>query len=134
MITTYFKNLVMDNLFHTTASQAFPEKYYLAWSTVVTPDNETTFTEPTASTGYARVELTGLKDAVDGTVTNSTKLSFPKSTSNQGVAVEYGIFDAQIDGNLLIFKDFAVEDRKTVEKGTTLYVEAHEIQQTLKGL
>lgn len=134
MITTYFKNMVMDNLFHTSASKAFPEKYYLAWSTSVTPDDSTAFTEPAASTGYSRIELTGLKNAVDGTISNSTKLAFAESISNQGVAVEYGIFDALTGGNLLIFKDFAVEDRKTVEKGTTLYVKPDEIQQTLKGL
>lgn len=134
MITTYFKNLVMDNLFHTAASKAFPNKYYLAWSTAVTPENSTDFTEPAASTGYSRVEVTGLKDAVDGTVANSTKLEFPESTAHQGTAAEYGIFDASAGGNLLIFKAFAEDDKKTVEKGTTLSIKPNEFQQTLKGL
>lgn len=134
MITTYFKNMVMDNLFHTTATKVFPAKYYIGWSTTPVTDSGTGFTEPLASTGYARIEATGIKAAVDGMVANANKLAFAESTSAQGTTIEYGIFDALSGGNLLIFNGYAADDQQVVGKKNTIFIKPDELQFTLKGL
>lgn len=137
MITTYFKNLVMNHMFHTSAEQTLPAKYYLGWSTAVPNEDGTGFAEPDSATGYARIELEGLSDAVDGMVSNSARLSFAEAISNQGKATAYGVFDAQEAGNLLIFDELnpgADNEKKTVEGGTTLYIKPSETKFVLKGL
>lgn len=133
MITTYFKNMVMDNLFHTTAV-TLPAKYYLAWSPTAVTDNGAGFTENAASTGYARVEMTGLNAAVDGVISNSTRLEFNESTAYQGISLVNGVYDAPTGGNLLLYDDIPVEKRKTIDEGTTYYVKPNEVNFTLKGL
>ncbi len=137
MITTYFKNLVMDNLFHTSAAKALPEKYYLAWSTTTPNEDGTGFTEPAKSTGYARIELAGLSTSVDGLINNTARLAFNEALSSQGTANEYGIFDSAEGGNLLIYNEPNTgegDEKQIVQKGTTLFVKPNELQFKLKGM
>lgn len=122
MVTTYGKNLFMDHLFKTPRNPSLPESYYLAWSTAeptVAGDN---FSEPDGATGYSRILMTGLVDAVDGLVTNGTLLSFDESVENQGTATYWGIFDAPSAGNLIMYGQ--LEKSRVVESETTLSMKA----------
>lgn len=134
MITTDYRNLVMNNICNTSAKVAMPTKLYLALSTVTPPNDGigTGFAEPNSSTGYARIEITGLADSVNGLVTNSTNLSFLKSTANQGIITAYGIYDALTGGKLTIFNPLA--SARTIEEGTILSIQAGELDFTLNGI
>lgn len=134
MVTTYFKNLAMNNIFNTGATAPLPIKYYLALSTVTPPNDGVGngFAEPNVSTGYTRIEITGLADSVGGLVTNSANLSFLKSTANQGIITAYGIYDALTGGNLMIYN--ALASSRTIEEGTILSIQAGELDFTLSGI
>ena len=136
MITTYFKNLIMNEVFNTNSATttALPTKYYLAYSMVTPPDDGigTGFAEPSASTGYARVELTCLADAVNGGITNTENVVFNESIADQGIATAYGVYDSLTDGHLLLFG--ALQKPKTIEEGTTFFVRASQLNLTLSGI
>jgi len=126
----------MNEVFNTSAASAtvLPTTCYLAWSTVIPPDDGvgTGFTEPTTITGYARVEMTGLTNAVNGMVSNGAILSYTESIADQGIAKAYGVYDALTGGNLLIFN--ALTKSKTIEEGTTLSIKPTELKFTLEGM
>ncbi len=102
MNTTYFLTQAANNLFRTTQSpSAIP--YYLGLSSTLPNLDGTGVTEPAGFTGYKRVRLTNLGNAVDGTVTNTKKIDFDKSTSYWGTLSFFVVFDAPTGGNLLMY-------------------------------
>lgn len=109
MNTKYFKNLVMGNIFKTQTSPKIPD-YYIGLSST-TPDlSGNNVTEPsTSGTGYARVKLTSLGAPSDGTITNSSDITFSESQSDWfpagNPATHYVIFDSQTGGNLLMYNE-----------------------------
>jgi hypothetical protein len=127
MFTTYFRNLIMNNVFKTDTSTPLPSTYYLAWSTVV-PDNDgvgANFTEPNLATGYVRTQITGLSIASDGMIKNNNYLSFPESIASQGIAKAYGVYDISTGGNLLFYN--TLESEKTVDSETTFTLKPEQL-------
>ena len=59
MITTYFANCAMGNLFKTQTTPALPTAFYLGLSTTAPQVDGTNVTEP-VDAAYARVKLTTL--------------------------------------------------------------------------
>lgn len=131
MLTTYGANLFTNNIFHTAASTPLPAKYYLGWSTEIPTTDGAGFTEPISSTGYSRIELQSLSNAVNGETHNSAILQFLESLADQGIAKAYGIFDSLTSGKLLIYSNLTKQ--KTIEEGTTFNIKPNELKITLKG-
>lgn len=102
MVSTYFKNLVADHVWHTSAETALPATYYLALSSTEPMEDGTGVTEPETASGYVRVPIVDLADAVDGAVNNTTVISWPELITDQGAASYWAIFDAPSGGHLLM--------------------------------
>ena len=106
MNTTYFKNLIMGNIFKTKTSPAIPSKYYIGLSSTAPALNGTNVTEPSGK-GYSRVELTSLSTPQNGVITNSNDILFPESTADwfgaDNPATHYVIYDSKTGGNLLMY-------------------------------
>ena len=117
MITTYFKNMISNHIWHTSSEVDLPGTYYLALSTTEPLKDGTGVTEPDASSGYARIALVDLADAVDGTVTNTTSLSWNELSTDQGVASYWAMFDAPSGGNLLMSNSIST---KHLDAGTEI--------------
>lgn len=119
MNTTYFKNLLMGNLFKTKTSPAIPSKYYIGLSATEPALTGANVSEPTNG-GYTRVELTSLSVPQDGTITNSADIHFPESTTDwfgaDNPATHYVIYDSQSGGNLLIYN--TLNDTRIIQKNT----------------
>lgn len=124
MNTTYFKNLVAGNLFRSKVSPALPTTYYLGLSTTEPTADGANVTEPSAASGYARVELTELSEPASGVVSNTASLSFEESSGDWGTVTHFAIFDSQTvgSGNLLIYGPLSTP--RTVETATIMTVKA----------
>ena len=83
MNTTYFKNVIMGNVFRTATGTALPTTYYIGLSSTAPTLEGGNVTEPSGSgTGYARVQLNSLTSPTDGVINNSAAISFPESISD----------------------------------------------------
>lgn len=123
MTTTYFKNLLMGNIFKTKTSPGLPSGYYIGLSSTAPNANGTGVTEPSrTNTGYARVQLTASNMGVpsNGAIQNTTAISFPESLTDWfpagSPAKWYVIYDSQSDGNLLMYN--SLTSNRVIEMNT----------------
>lgn len=121
MNTTYFKNLVMGNVFNSKTNPAIPSKYYLGISSTEPTQSGTNVNEPSGSgSNYSRVAIASFSAPNNGAVTNATNLEFPESYTSWGLFPYYVIFDAATGGNLLMYGKLSPE--RTIEENTVLTV------------
>lgn len=131
MNTTYFKNLIMGNLFKTKTSPAIPTNYYIGLSSTAPTLAGGNVTEPsTSQTGYARVKLSSLSTPTDGVITNTADIRFNESQSDWfgagKPATHYVIYDAQTGGNLLMYNELSKS--RIIESNTIATITASSLQ------
>lgn len=131
MNTTYFINLVVNNLFLTDTDPALPEAYWIGLSTSAPNVAGTGALEPSAEMGYNRVKMEGLSAASNGVITNSAAISWPESTGYWGELTHYVVFDAQVGGNLLFYG--ALEEARTVEAATVVTMRSNTLTISLSN-
>lgn len=122
MVTTYFRNLVADNVWHTAGTAALPTEYWLALSSTTPLADGTGVTEPDGASGYSRIKLTGLSAASNGATSNTVSLSWPKLNISAGTASYWALFDSKTGGKLLMGD--ALDSLKHLDAGTTIIVDA----------
>lgn len=120
MNTTHFLNRVAGNLFRTETSPAIPTEYYIGLSTTEPTMSGTNVSEPSTSAGYGRVLLENLSAPVNGVVTNTANINFEESTASWGTVTHFVIYDAEIDGNLLMYG--ALSTPRVVEAATVMTI------------
>lgn len=120
MISTYFLNCIMGNVFKTKLSPTLPDKIYLGLSSTTPNVDGTGVTEPLDSSGYSRVELTTLSEPVNGVISNNSDVSFPESSTSWGNMTHFVLYDDIVDGNLLMFE--ALTQSRSVEAATIVTV------------
>lgn len=107
MNTTYYRNCLAGNIFHTKETPGIPEEYYLGLSATAPNADGTGVNEPSMGAGYARVKLTAdvLGEPVDGVVSNTQMIGFNETTASWGTLTHFVIFDTDVvgSGNLLMF-------------------------------
>ena len=129
MTSTYFLNCIMGNVFKTKLSPALPDKVYLGLSSTEPNVDGTGVTEPLASAGYSRVELTTLGEPVNGVISNNSEVSFPESSASWGTMTHFVLYDDIVDGNLLMFE--ALTQSRSVETATIVIVKSGGLKLTL---
>lgn len=108
MVTNYFKQLIAQKLFCVSGSNSLPSKCYLGLSTS-TPTASGSYTEPSAGTGYSRIDLTtgGLLsyDTTNNIVYNNSTVTFGEALSSWGTVTHYAVFDSSTrnSGHLLAY-------------------------------
>lgn len=120
MNTTHFLNRVAGNLFRTATSPAIPTEYYIGLSTTEPTMAGANVSEPSASAGYGRVLLENLSAPTNGVVTNTANINFEESTASWGTVTHFVIYDAEIDGNLLMYG--ALSTPRVVESATVMTI------------
>lgn len=132
MNTTYFRNLIMGNVFRTKTTPALPTNYYLGLSTTEpTVDGVCTGEPSTDGTGYNRVLLNSLSAPNNGVIENTAAISFNPSVTDWGAMNYYVVYDAQTDGNLLFFA--RLNQTRTVEPNTTIIIPENELTISLNN-
>lgn len=130
MITTYFKNLVADNLWKTAGATSLPSSYFLAMSSTEPLADGSGVTEPDSSTGYERIQISDLCNAVDGRVANNTKLSWPRFLLDAGTVDYWAIFD---DTNNLVMGGI-LDSTKHLDMGTIVSIDAKSLILDIIGM
>lgn len=120
MNTTYFLNLASGNLFGTKTTPPIPTKYYVGLSTTTPNLDGSGVTEPDSTGAYKRIQLTSLSEPTNGTVTNTSSISFDESTSDWGIVTHYVIYDSATNGNLLMFGAFSKP--RSIETSTVMTI------------
>ena len=129
MTSTYFLNCIMGNVFQTMTNPALPEKVYLGLSSTVPNVDGTGVTEPLASAGYTRVELTTLSEPSNGVISNKFDVSFPESSASWGTMTHFVLYDNATGGNLLMYE--ALTQSRSVETATIVTVKGGSLKLTL---
>ena len=127
MNTTYFKNLIMGNVFKTQTGTPLPSSMYIGLSSTEPTAAGGNVSEPsTTGTAYARVQLTSLSSPSNGVITNESAISWPESTatwfSAAAPATHYVIYDAASGGNLLMYN--ALTASRVIEVNTIATIKA----------
>lgn len=129
MTSTYFLNCIMGNVFMTKLSPTLPKKVYLGLSSTAPQVDGTGVSEPLASAGYQRVELTNLSEPVNGVVSNDGAIQFDESSASWGTITHFVLFDSPTDGNLLMFNQLS--QSRSVETATIVMVKTGSLKLTL---
>lgn len=108
MLTTYFLKCIAEDIFKHQETPNIPYDFYVALSSTAPSVDGTGVTEPDISTGYTRVfvdnsNLIFRESDDNASVTNHTKVYFPESITPWNNITHYAIFDAQEEGNLLMY-------------------------------
>lgn len=110
--TTTASNTLLKQMTGKESSSGILYNCYMGLSTTTPNADGTGFTEPAASTGYARarIGLSGtpatqvMGNPSNGSITNTSIIYFPIALANYGDAVTYfGLFTAETGGTLMIY-------------------------------
>ncbi len=130
MVTTYFLNCIMGNVFKTKTSPALPTSFYIGLSSTQPTANGSGVTEPSGA-GYARVKLTNLGSPNNGKIINTANVSFNESTAGWGNMKYFVIYDSLTGGNLLMYD--TLSPARTVEISTIVTVKSGTLALTLSN-
>lgn len=129
MTSTYFLNCIMGNVFKTKENPTLPNKVYLGLSSTAPAVDGSGVSEPLASAGYERVELTNLSEPSNGVISNDSEISFPESSASWGTVTHFVLYDAPTNGNLLMFN--VLSQSRSVETATIVMVKTGSLKLTL---
>ncbi len=129
MTSTYFLNCIMGNVFKTKENPILPNKVYLGLSSTAPAVDGSGVSEPLASAGYERVELTNLGEPSNGVISNKSEISFPESSASWGTMTHFVLYDAPANGNLLMFN--VLSQSRNVEAATIVMVKTGSLKLTL---
>lgn len=122
MNTTFYKNLVMNGLFHGEL-MSIPEDYYLGFSKTLPDIDGTGVMEPSRTgTGYTRIRLENMTKSNTGVIYNTNVISFPESELEWGEMTAYVVYDSVSDGNLLFYGNLS--KNITVDANTAVTIPA----------
>lgn len=130
MVTTYFLNCIMGNVFKTKTSPALPTSFYMGLSTSTPAVGGTGVSEPSGK-GYARVKVSSLTAPANGVITNTADVEFNESTGDWGTITHFVIYDAATGGNLLLYE--ALKTPRVVQSETQARFKANTLSITLKN-
>lgn len=134
MNTTYFKNLIMGNIFRTKTTPSIPSNYYIGLSGTEPTLTGSNVSEPSRTgTGYSRIRLSSLSVPTDGIVTNTGDIKFSESQTDwfdaDSPATHYVIYDAETGGNLLMYNELSKP--RIIESNTIAIINASSLQMRL---
>jgi len=102
MNTYYFANIVAGHMFGSRVTPSIPSVYYIGLSSTAPNADGSGVTEPDDA-NYERVQISGFTIPAAGVVTNSDVITWPRSSAHWGRIDYFVIYDAQTNGNLLIY-------------------------------
>ena len=131
MNSTYFLNQVMGNVFNTKTSPALPTEYFIGLSSTAPSADGSSVSEPSSSAGYKRVKLENLSEPATGVISNTQAISFDESTASWGTMTHFVIYDAESEGNLLMYD--ALSTPRNVETSTIVTIKQGSLSLTLSN-
>ena len=124
----YWENKILDHIFG--KGSYTPPTIYVGLSTADPTDDGSGLAEQSGN-GYARVQ-TSTSDwnaASNGTLDNSSDITFTQATGNWGTITHFALFDAATAGNMLAHG--ALNQSKSINEPDTARFEAGDLQISL---
>jgi hypothetical protein len=124
----YWENKILDHIFG--KGSYTPPTIYVGLSTADPTDTGSGLTEPSGN-GYARVQ-TSASDwdaASNGTIENSSDITFTQAAGNWGTITHFTLFDAATEGNMLAHG--ALSQSKLINQSDTAKFEAGDLDISL---
>jgi hypothetical protein len=124
----YWENKILDHIFG--KGSYTPPTIYVGLSTTDPTDDASGLAEPSGN-GYARVQ-TSASDwnaASNGSLDNSSNITFTQATGNWGTITHFALFDAATAGNMLAHG--ALSQSKSIGESDTARFEAGDLQISL---
>jgi hypothetical protein len=124
----YWENKILDHIFG--KGSYTPPTIYVGLSTADPTDAGSGLAEPSGN-GYTRVQ-TSTSDwnaASNGTLDNSSDITFTQATGNWGTITHFALFDAATAGNMLAHG--ALNQSKSINEPDTARFEAGDLQISL---
>lgn len=121
MTTTYFLNILAQNLFKSgNATTSLPSNYYIGLSKTTPKMDGTGVTEPATNTGYSRVLLSNFTSPTDGVVKNTSDIVFNECISSWGTITHFVIFgDKTSKDGLLMYGELRAT---TIDSGDVVRI------------
>jgi hypothetical protein len=129
--TNYLKHQILNHIYKAMPMPVEP----ILWAgyMVSAPSDTAAGTEPSASTGYARVQtnnnLTSFSNTSGGVKQNAIAIDFALATASQGSATHFGWWNAETSGQLLAYG--ALTPAKTLSLNDELVLNVGSISHTL---
>jgi hypothetical protein len=124
----YWENKILDHIFG--KGSYTPPTIYVGLSTTDPTDDASGLAEPSGN-GYTRVQ-TSASDwnaASNGSLDNSSNITFTQATGNWGTITHFALFDAATAGNMLAHG--ALSQSKSIGESDTAKFEAGDLQISL---
>ena len=124
----YWENKILDHIFG--KGSYTPPTIYVGLSTADPTDSGSGLAEPSGN-GYARVQTSAAdwNAASNGTLNNSSDITFNQATGNWETITHFALFDAATAGNMLAYG--ALRQSKTINESETAKFEAGDLQISL---
>ena len=124
----YWENKILDHIFG--KGSYTPPTIYAGLSTADPTDTGSGLAEPSGN-GYARVQTSACdwNAASNGTLDNSSDITFTQATGNWGMITHFALFDAATAGNMLAHG--ALNQPKSISESDTARFEAGDLNISL---
>jgi hypothetical protein len=124
----YWENKILNHIFG--KGSYTPPTIYVGLSTTNPTDNGSGLSEPSGN-GYARVQTSASdwKAAANGSLNNTSNITFAQATGNWGTVSHFTLFDAATAGNMLAYG--ALSQSKSINESDTARFEAGDLQISL---
>jgi hypothetical protein len=124
----YWENKILNHIFG--KGSYTPPTIYVGLSTTNPTDNGSGLSEPSGN-GYARVQTSASdwKAAANGSLNNTSNITFAQATGNWGTVSHFTLFDAATAGNMLAYD--ALSQSKSINESDTARFEAGDLQISL---
>jgi hypothetical protein len=126
--SNYWENKILDHIFG--KGSYTPPTIYVGLSTADPTDPGSGLAEPSGN-GYARVQTSApdWNTASNGSLDNSSDISFNQVTGNWGTITHFALFDAATAGNMLAHGDLS--QSKSINESDTARFEAGDLDISL---
>ncbi|MHC4435726.1 MAG: phage tail fiber protein [Planctomycetota bacterium] len=126
--SNYWENKILDHIFG--KGSYTPPTIYVGLSTADPTDPGSGLAEPSGN-GYARVQTSApdWNTASNGSLDNSSDISFNQATGNWGTITHFALFDAATAGNMLAHGDLS--QSKSINESDTARFEAGDLDISL---
>lgn len=92
------KSQIVRSQANTILNSIFQKTYYIGLSTTTPTVSGSSFTEPSTSTGYRRVQMSNMGTASDGQIQNSDYFFHFEALSDIGTVTHFGVFTGASGG------------------------------------
>ena len=133
VLSTHLENTIIHHVLREIAFSTPGSSIYIALFTDATVQDDDNSGTEVSGGAYERMNVSGSgwSTPSSGSITNATKITYPKATGTWGNIRYVGIMDAKTSGSLLFHGQFNTD--RTITEFDTFYISAEDLTLTVGG-